>query len=76
MHNFAVQGSNEAFSMAALPPPEPSEVEEDGALPEKAPGDENKLPPQPEPEKESAVPAGRSGAVWNSPWFCSGLCGC
>ena len=63
-----VQGSvNEVGLVAALPPPDPSPVEEDGNLPEKAPGDENKLPPQPEPEKESAVPAGRSGAVIFSP---------
>lgn len=42
-----------------LPPPQPSEVDEGGNLPEKAPGAENKLPEQPAPEPSAPEDLGK-----------------
>ena len=43
----------------ALPPPQPSDVDEGGNLPEKAPGTENKLPEQPAPEPKAPEDLGK-----------------
>ena len=42
-----------------LPPPQPSEVDEAGNLPESSPGSENKLPEQPAPEPTSPEDLGK-----------------
>ena len=42
-----------------LPPPQPSEVDEAGNLPESSPGSENKLPEQPAPEPSAPEDLGK-----------------
>ena len=45
-----------------LPPPQPSDVDESGNLPESAPGKENKLPEQPAPEPTAPEDLGKVGS--------------
>ena len=49
----------EIFADNQLPPPQPSDVDESGSLPEKAPGSENKLPEQPAPEPSAPEDLGK-----------------
>jgi hypothetical protein len=55
--------ANELGPIAALPAPQPSDLDEQGSLPQKSPGEEIKLPEQPKPEPPAPEQLGKVRTV-------------